>query len=98
MKSWFSLSALFFFFIVQEDEIVLYRRSLFALLAMLGFVVASSGADPVPGATTLKWKFEKDKTFYQEMSTDTTQTIKISGTDVKNVQKQTFWFSWKPSE
>jgi Family of unknown function (DUF6263) len=49
-------------------------------------------------APVLKWKFEKDKTFYQTMTTTTKQTMKVMNNDVTQNQKQTFWFSWKPLE
>jgi hypothetical protein len=42
------------------------------------------------------WKFEKDKPFYQEMTTTTTQSMKVQGMDVNQVQKQTFYFKWTP--
>lgn len=45
-------------------------------------------------AVDLKWKFEKDKPFYQEMTTRTTQDMKVMGMDVKQQQEQTFYFSW----
>ena len=44
----------------------------------------------------MKWKFEVNKKFYQEMTTTTDQTMKVMGTDVKQTQTQTFWFSWTP--
>jgi hypothetical protein len=50
------------------------------------------------GPVTLKWKFEKDKPFYQEMTTETNQTMTVMGQDVKQTQKQTFYFSWTPKE
>jgi len=46
----------------------------------------------------LEWKFEKDKSFYQELTTETTQTMKVMGTDVNQTQKQTFYFKWTPLE
>lgn len=46
----------------------------------------------------LKWKFEKGKSFYQELTTDTKQTMKVMGMDIKQDQKQTFYFSWTPQE
>jgi hypothetical protein len=58
-------------------------------------------ADPPPntgGKVTLAWKFEKDKTFFQEMTTKTTQNLKVMGQDVAQTQNQTFWFSWTPKE
>lgn len=64
-----------------------------AALAFLGLVVPAFAQDkPV----TLKWKFEKDKTFYQEMKTETVQNMKVMGSDVKQTQVQTFYFSWTP--
>jgi Family of unknown function (DUF6263) len=52
---------------------------------------AGSGA---PSA--FAWKFEKDKPFFQEMTTTTTQSMKVQGMDVNQVQKQTFYFKWTP--
>jgi hypothetical protein len=46
----------------------------------------------------LAWKFEKDKTFYQKMTTETKQTMKVLNNDVSQTQKQTFYFSWTPLE
>jgi hypothetical protein len=41
------------------------------------------------------WKFDKGKTFYQKMTTDTTQTMTVNNNKVNQTQKQTFYFSWK---
>jgi hypothetical protein len=70
--------------------------SLYALglVAVVGLTAATPAAD----TTTLKWKFEKDKPFYQEMSSDTTQKMKVAGSEINNTQKQTFYFSWTPVE
>jgi hypothetical protein len=86
--------------LVLEDWTVLARRWLVRSLVALGLFVAVSltAAAPAADMTTLKWKFEKDKPFYQEMSSDTTQNMKVAGSDIKNVQKQTFYFSWTPVE
>ena len=46
----------------------------------------------------LKWKFEKDKSFYQTVSTTTKQKMKVMGVDVNQAQTQTFEFSWTPKE
>jgi len=48
-----------------------------------------------PTKVTLAWKFEKDKTFYQTMTTKTKQTMKVMSNDVTQNQEQTFYFSWK---
>src|SRR6202051_4282719 len=46
----------------------------------------------------LEWKFEKDKVFYQKMTTETKQTMKVMNNDVNQTQKQTFYFSWTPEK
>jgi hypothetical protein len=74
------------------------RRWLVSTLVAVGFTLGLTAAASAADATTLKWKFEKDKPFYQEMSSDTTQTMKVAGSDIKNSQKQTFYFSWTPKE
>jgi hypothetical protein len=51
-------------------------------------------AAPSTDKVELKWKFEKDKPFYQEMTTKTQQEMKVMGMDVKQTQEQTFYFSW----
>ena len=53
---------------------------------------------PSADTATLKWKFEKGKTFYQTMTTKTNQNMKVMGSDIKQDQSQTFWFSWTPEE
>lgn len=75
---------------------MLFRRSLLACL-VLGVLAGSlSGADEK--TADLKWKFEKGKTFYQDLTTETTQDMKVMGMQVTQKQKQTFFFSWTPVE
>jgi hypothetical protein len=45
---------------------------------------------------TLAWKFKKDEPFYQKMTTETKQTMKVMNNDVNQTQKQTFYFKWTP--
>lgn len=73
------------------------RRTAFAALALFVLVLPSMGQDSTKPAL-LKWEFQKDKTFYQELTTETTQDMKVMGMDVKQKQKQTFYFSWTPLE
>jgi hypothetical protein len=54
----------------------------------------SKGGDKV----TLKWKFEKDKPFYQTMVTKTVQSMKVMANDVNQTQNQTFFFKWTPTK
>jgi hypothetical protein len=42
----------------------------------------------------LKWKFEKGKNFYQTMNTETSQTMKVMNNEVKQTQKQKFYFQY----
>ena len=52
---------------------------------------------PSGDKVSIKWKFEKDKTFYQKMVTKTVQTMKVMNNDVNQTQNQTFYFSFKPT-
>ena len=70
---------------------MLRSRCFFALLILVGLGAPAFGQD----TAELKWKFEKDKTFYQEMTTKTDQKMKVMGQDVNQDQEQTFYFSWK---
>jgi hypothetical protein len=45
----------------------------------------------------LAWKFEKDKPFYQELTTTANQSIKVMGQEVTQKQTQTFYFSYTPN-
>src|SRR4051812_41299265 len=77
--------------------LVLIRRALLSLATVAAMVgLAATAADETKA--DLKWKFEKDKTFYQEMTTETTQTMKVMGQDITQKQQQTFYFSWTPKE
>ncbi len=59
---------------------------------------ADTGTAAAGDTVDLKWKFEKGKTFYQELTTETKQTMKVMGMDIVQNQKQTFYFSWTPKE
>jgi hypothetical protein len=65
-------------------------------LVALALVSLMAPAFAQDSGTKLAWKFEKDKTFYQEMTTKTDQTMKVMGSDIKQTQVQTFYFSWTP--
>ena len=75
---------------------MLRSRCLVALLVVFGV-----GAVPAFGQDNpidLKWKFEKGKTFYQDMTTTTNQEMTVMGMKINQTQKQTFVFSWTPVE
>lgn len=73
---------------------MLRSRWYIALLIVAGTATAGLAQDSVE----LKWKFEKGKAFYQEMTTKTEQNMKVMGQDVKQNQEQSFIFSWTPKE
>lgn len=66
-----------------------YASTLIVVLGLAAPALAQDTAD-------LKWKFEKGKTFYQEITTDTKQDMTVMGMNVSQKQKQTFFFSWTP--
>ncbi len=70
------------------------RRWFFALAVVAGLSTPAFGQD----AVTLKWEFQKDKPFYQEMKTTTKQTMKVTGMEISQNQEQAFVFSWTPKE
>jgi hypothetical protein len=88
----------------------MFVRRLVAIVLVLGvtwgLAVPASGQDKDKDKdkgkggdkATLKWKFDKDKVFYQKMTTETKQTMKVMNNDVAQTQKQTFYFSWKPTK
>jgi hypothetical protein len=51
-----------------------------------------------PDKANLVWKFEKDKPFYQKMTTTTKQDMTVMGNKVNQTQTQTFYFSWTPEK
>jgi len=67
----------------------LQRLKYLFVLAAIGIVAPVYGQE-----VELAWKFEKGKTFYQTMTTKTTQSMDIMGQPVKQEQEQTFVFSW----
>jgi hypothetical protein len=75
---------------------IIVPRSRFAVAVLLvvGLGAPAFGQDTVD----LKWKFEKGKTFYQEITTDTKQDMKVMGMNIAQNQKQTFIFSWTPEQ
>jgi hypothetical protein len=74
-----------------------------ALLLVIGMALPAVGQQKEApkaggGEVTLKWEFQKGKSFFQEMTTSTKQTMKLMGQDLSQTQKQTFVFSWTPKE
>jgi hypothetical protein len=70
---------------------VVTPRLLIVAVCVLGL---STSAVPAQDKTAIAVKFEKGKTFYQEVTTKTTQSMKVMNTDVTQTQEQTFTFAW----
>ncbi len=68
------------------------------LFALLLAVVPQLDVRGQDKGVLLKWKFEKDKSFFQKMTTETKQTMKIASADFNQTQKQTFYFQWTPTK
>ena len=79
----------------KEFNVVYCRHILTSLTLAL---VLASTARSADDSADLKWKFEKGKVFYQTLTTETTQDMKVMGMDVKQKPSQTFWLSWTPVE
>jgi RNA polymerase sigma factor (sigma-70 family) len=48
------------------------------------------------GGVLLRWKFAKDRPFYQELTTETDQDMKVNGNTVRQNQAQTYYYRWTP--
>lgn len=58
-----------------------------------------AGQEPKKGPETkFTFKLEKDKKFYQSMTTNVDQVIKVMGQDLSQTQDSTFYFKWTPTK
>jgi hypothetical protein len=76
---------------IQEDDPVPTRRWLAAGL-VLTLLTPAMAQDAKP--VKIEWKFEKDKTFYQTLTTET--TLAFAGKPPTHTQKQTYFLAWTP--
>lgn len=69
-----------------------------AVSAMLVFTIATlvGGQDPKQEGKKFDLKLEKDKKFYQQLTTNVQQVIKVMGQDLTQSQDSTFYFKWTP--
>jgi hypothetical protein len=66
---------------------------------LLLLAALSAPAAPLPSAPSgLVVRFEKGHTYYQEMTTQTDQALKVLDQQVKQKQSQTFIMSWTPEK
>jgi hypothetical protein len=73
-------------------------RTRYVVAALLGIGLAAVAGGQEPRAFTLKFKNEKGEfvPFYQEMTTEVTQQIKVQGQDLAQQQKSQFFYQWTP--
>ena len=69
-----------------------------AVSAILVFTIATlvGGQDPKQDGKKFDLKLEKDKKFYQQLTTNVQQVIKVMGQDLTQAQDSTFYFKWTP--
>ena len=67
-------------------------------LVLVGAAALGVTANDEQAGERPTWKAfdDKDKPFWQEMKTDTTQTMKVQGMEVVQKQSQTFFVKWTP--
>jgi RNA polymerase sigma factor (sigma-70 family) len=75
---------------------VLAHRARGVEAAVSAVQFAARPAERETEAVLLTWKFVPGRPFYQEMTTETEQTMTVMGNDVHQKQKQTFFFRWTP--
>ncbi len=73
-------------------------RTRFAAAALFAVALATVAAGQDARTFGLKLKNDKNEyaPFYQEMSTEVAQSIKVQGQDLSQSQKSTFWYQWMP--
>ncbi len=76
----------------------MFQRRLLTAFLTLALVAVPAFTQGTQEKAKLAWKFEKDKTFYQKLTTNTKQTLKVLNNDVTQDQSQTFYFSWTPEK
>jgi Family of unknown function (DUF6263) len=67
-------------------------------LLVLAALTATAAPVPPDDASGLRAKFEKGRTFYQEMTCHTAQTMNVLGQEIKQTQTQTYVTSWTPEK
>jgi hypothetical protein len=75
---------------------VLRTRYVIAALLAVALTAVAIGQEPRTFALQFKDKDGKLTPFYQEMSTEVNQHIKVQGQDLPQQQKSTFYYQWTP--
>ncbi len=74
-------------------------RTRFAVAALLGVVFTALAVGQEPKKFEIGFPKDKDgkpAPYYQQVTTDVTQIIKVQGQDLTQKQKSTFWYQWTP--
>lgn len=72
-------------------------RTRFIIATLLGVALATvAGGQDKAFTLNFKDKDGKPAPFYQEMTTEVAQHIKVQGQDLPQQQKSTFWYQWTP--
>src|SRR5262245_54440275 len=79
---------------------IAWRRSAFVVVASLLCVAGSRLLVHAGDDMGLEWKAfdKKSGAFYQVLTTNTSQVMKVMQMDVKQEQKQTFYIKWEPAD
>jgi hypothetical protein len=88
---------------VEVDAVSCIRLCVAAIMAVaIGAIVSaqdkSKDKDKDKDKVKFELKLEKDKAFFQKMTTDVTQVIKVQGQDLTQKQDSTFFFKWSPEK
>jgi hypothetical protein len=76
----------------------MFQHRLLTACLTLAIIAVPAFTQGTQEKAKLLWKFEKDKPFYQKLTTETKQTLKVLNNDVPQKQTQTFYFSWTPEK
>ncbi|MDB5308728.1 MAG: hypothetical protein JWO38_2930 [Gemmataceae bacterium] len=77
-------------------EVVTVSRVRLCVAALLA--VTLGAAVSAQDKSKFELKLEKDKAFYQKMSTTVSQVIKVTNQDLTQKQESTFYFKWTPEK
>src|SRR5438309_11697653 len=70
-----------------------FWRGCLVVAAVLGMTISGSAQEK------LVWKsFDSKEPFFQEMTTETVQTMTVMGMEVKQTQNQAFYMKWTPKK
>jgi hypothetical protein len=70
-------------------------RFVFTLAILLVSAALSPANTPFDDLLGAKWCFDRDKPFYQEVTTETNQQMTVAGMNVAQKQKQTYYYRWE---